>query len=262
MASLQMKLDQPQNPNFGTSTSSSNEPTSFNANGLIKDNNNGLDSNLINCTSHNRCILPEASGSSEFTNGSNHRTFKEVSDCNNNNTDKEATNNPGQMAVDMPMRRLKKVGWYYGSISPNYAAQLLEDEQDGSFLVRDSSSECYIFSMTFKLEGQIHHSRIEHCKGHFSFGRSPKFFCTTIVDFIEQAIEFSHNGNMLFFLHRSPSMEGPVRFKMIPLSRFKGISSLKHLCRFAILPYVRRDKISELSIPQCLREYLHEPFQT
>lgn len=56
-------------------------------------------------------------------------------------------------------------------------------------------------------------------------------------------------------------MEGPVRFRMIPLSRLKGMSSLKHMCRFAILPYVRRDKISELAIPECLREYLFEPFQ-
>jgi len=80
------------------------------------------------------------------------------------------------------------------------------------------------------------------------------------VDFIEQAIEKSHNGNLLFFLHRGPSREGPVRFKMVPLSRFKSMSSLKHMCRFAILPYVRRDKISELYIPDCLREYLYEPF--
>lgn len=70
------------------------------------------------------------------------------------------------MAIDIqPMSRLKKMGWYWGSISPEFASKLLLDEQDGSFLVRDSSSECYIFSMTFKLEGQIHHARIEHNKG-------------------------------------------------------------------------------------------------
>lgn len=81
-------------------------------------------------------------------------------DCNNNNNNKEPP-----MAIDVPVRRLKNMGWYWGSISPEYAAKLLEQEQDGSFLVRDSSSECYIFSMTFKLEGRVHHARIEHCKG-------------------------------------------------------------------------------------------------
>ena len=179
-------------------------------------------------------------------------------DCKNNRDsfiDKTNT-----MASDTPMRKLKKMGWYWGSISPEYASRLLENEQDGSFLIRDSSSDCYIFSMTFKLEGEIHHARIEHSKGHFTFGRSRKFFCTTIVDFIEQAIECSHNENLLFFLHRDPALEGPVRFRMKPLSRMKGLSSLKHMCRFAILPYVRKDKINELSIPDCLRSYLNEPF--
>lgn len=173
----------------------------------------------------------------------------------------DRTNNKSvNLSTIYPMKKLKRMGWYWGSISPEYASRLLENEQDGSFLIRDSSSECYIFSMTLKLDGEVHHARIEHSKGHFSFGRSRKFLCTTIVDFIEQAIEYSHNGNLLFFLHRDPALEGPVRFRMIPLSRMKGLSSLKHMCRFAILPYVRKDKINDLSIPKCLRAYLNEPF--
>lgn len=174
----------------------------------------------------------------------------------------ELSSTTSPVAGETPMRRLKKMGWYWGSISPGYASRLLENEQDGSFLIRDSSSECYIFSMSLKLNGEVHHARIEHSKGHFSFGhRSRKFFCTTIVDFIEQAIEYSQNGNLLFFLHRDPAYEGPVRFIMVPLSRMKGLTSLKHMCRFAILPYVRRDKINELTIPSCLMDYLNEPFQ-
>lgn len=158
------------------------------------------------------------------------------------------------------MNKLARMGWYWGSISPEYAAKLLEHEQDGSFLIRDSSSACHIFSMTFKIDGNVHHARIERSNGCYSFTRSRKFFCSTIVDFIEQAIEYSQNGNLLFFLHRDPSEEGPVRLRMIPFSRMKCLISLKHMCRFAILPYVRRDKIQELSIPECLQEYLNEPF--
>lgn len=183
------------------------------------------------------------------------RTNKEDHSNSNNQDEEEA-----KMACETPMRRLKKSGWYYGSISPKFSAKLLENEEDGSFLIRDSSSECYIFSMTFKLDGEVHHARIEHSKGHFSFGRSRKFFCTTIVDFIEQAIEYSQNGNLLFFLHRDPALQGPVRFRMKPLLRMNGLTSLKHLCRFAILPYVRKDKINELCIPSCLKDYLNEPF--
>lgn len=183
-------------------------------------------------------------------------------DRNKNENDNTSFFMDGALNSDeSPMRRLKRMGWYWGSISPDYASRLLENEQDGSSLIRDSSSECYIFSMTFKLKGQVHHTRIEHSKGQFSFGRSfSKFYHTTIVDFTEQAIEYSHNGHLMFFLHRDPTMEGPVRLRMIPLSRLKATSSLKHMCRFAILPYVRRDKINQLAVPECLREYLNEPY--
>lgn len=235
MASIQLRLDQDR-----ANLANAAEQAPIAANGFNNDNNN---SNSRLCPS---ASTPDSSSSQHARAGPSRE----------------------RMAVDeAPMKRLKKMGWYWGSISPDYATKLLENEQDGSFLVRDSSSECYIFSMTFKLDGQVHHARIEHSKGHFSFGRSPKFFCTTIVDFIEQAIEFSHNGDLLFFLHRDPSMEGPVRFRMIPFSRLcqsslKGsmMTSLKHMSRFAILPYVRRDRICELTIPECLREYLYEPF--
>lgn len=274
MASIQMKLDSTQDHNNGSKSSSNSldnlpllppspcPPIIANVLAAGNINNNSIGSSS-NSSSHiaSRSIRPTCNSTAGHS--KIERTISINSDFNNNTTNDFHTSNANHlqlMTIDMPMRRLKKMGWYWGSISPEYAAKLLEDEQDGTFLVRDSSSECYIFSMTFKLEGQIHHSRIEHCKGQFSFGRSPKFRCTTIVDFIEQAIAFSHNEELLFFLHRDPSMEGPARFRMIPLSRLKGMTSLKHMCRFAILPYVRRDRISELSIPECLREYLYEPF--
>lgn len=72
---------------------------------------------------------------------------------------------PENITLDQQMRELKKMGWYWGSIGPDFACKLLEFEPDGTFLVRDSSSECYIFSMTFKLDGNVHHSRIEHTNG-------------------------------------------------------------------------------------------------
>lgn len=42
----------------------------------------------------------------------------------------------------------------------------LEDKPDGSFLVRDSSDDRYILSLSFRSQGVIHHTRIEHYKGN------------------------------------------------------------------------------------------------
>jgi len=62
----------------------------------------------------------------------------------------------------------------------------------------------HFFSLTFKLNGFVRHVRIEHDQGNFSFGSFTKFKSTTIVDFIENAVEHSRSGRYLFFLHRRP----------------------------------------------------------
>ena len=56
-------------------------------------------------------------------------------------------------------------GWYWGPISGEAAEKILSNEPDGSFIVRDSSDDHYIFSLTFKLNGCVRHVRIEHDQG-------------------------------------------------------------------------------------------------
>ena len=57
--------------------------------------------------------------------------------------------------------------WYWGPISGDAAEQDVQYEPDGSFLVRDSSDDRHIFSLTFKLNGTVRHVRIEHDQGKF-----------------------------------------------------------------------------------------------
>ena len=59
-------------------------------------------------------------------------------------------------------------GWYWGPISREASERLLEPEADGSFIVRDSSADHYIFSLTFKLNGNVSHVRIEHDQGNLA----------------------------------------------------------------------------------------------
>lgn len=51
-------------------------------------------------------------------------------------------------------------------MSSESAEKLLANEKDGSFIVRDSSDDRYIFSLTFKLNSSIMHVRIEHGQGN------------------------------------------------------------------------------------------------
>lgn len=113
----------------------------------------------------------------------------------------------------------------------------MSNEPDGSFIVRDSSDLNYIFSLTVKLNGCIRHVRIEQEQGTFSFGScAQQIKCSyksrTIKEFIENAVEHSRSGRYLFFLHRRPE-HGPMRVQLLnPVSRFKHIQSLQHMCRY------------------------------
>lgn len=129
------------------------------------------------------------------------------------------------------IEKVKDCGWYWGPIPGKLAEEILANEPDGSFIVRDSSDEHYFFSLTIKLEGFVRHVRIEHDQGNFSFGCRQKFKSNTIVDFIANSVEHSRSGRYLFFLHQVPVM-GPMRVQLLhPVSRFKQIQSLQHMCR-------------------------------
>ncbi|XP_046391083.1 uncharacterized protein LOC124159361 [Ischnura elegans] len=172
--------------------------------------------------------------------------------------DQSVTEEPS-MDFASSIEKVKDYGWYWGPISGEAAEKILFNEPDGSFIVRDSSDDHYIFSLTFKLNGCVRHVRIEHDQGNFSFGCCTKFKSHTIVDFIENAVEHSRSGRYLFFLHRRPVL-GPMRVQLLhPVSRFKQVQSLQHMCRFVILKVVRRDLIQTLPLPRRIIDYLSTP---
>ncbi|XP_030766171.1 probable serine/threonine-protein kinase DDB_G0278845 [Sitophilus oryzae] len=170
---------------------------------------------------------------------------------------KNSVEQPSDFSTSLQM--VKDYGWYWGPISGEAAEKLLSNEPEGSFIVRDSSDDHYIFSLTFKLNNSIRHVRIDHDQGNFSFGNCTKFKSQTIVEFIENAVEHSRSGRYLFFLHRRPVI-GPIRVQLLhPVSRFKQVQSLQHMCRFVIHKNVRLDLIPMLPLPRRMIDYLNTP---
>ena len=49
----------------------------------------------------------------------------------------------------------------------------------------------------------------------------------------------------------------PVQL-LYPISRFRTMQTLQHSCRFEILKHVRKDHISDLPVPQRVKDYLEE----
>jgi len=70
------------------------------------------------------------------------------------------------------------------------AEAMLAYRRDGSFLVRDSSDERYILSLSFRSMSGTHHTRIEHYKGidemHFALQPEMSSHCPACKHFVRR----------------------------------------------------------------------------
>ncbi|XP_023701269.1 suppressor of cytokine signaling 6b [Paramormyrops kingsleyae] len=174
----------------------------------------------------------------------------------------DAVQSSGPMVVTSLTAELKKLarqGWYWGPITRWEAEEKLASLLDGSFLVRDSSDDRYLLSLSFRSQSKTLHTRIEHSNGRFSFYEQPDVEGhTSIVDLIEHSIKDSENGAFCYSRSRLPgSVTYPVRLTN-PVSRFMQVRSLQYLCRFVIRQYTRIDLIQKLPLPNKMKDYLQE----
>jgi len=155
--------------------------------------------------------------------------------------------------------RLSNYGWYWGPITRVEAEEKLAGQTDGAFLVRDSSDERYLLSLSFRSFGRTLHTRIEHCNGVFSFYAQPESEgYGSIVDLIEHSITDSQSGVFCYSRARVPgSPSFPVRLAK-PVSRFAQVRTLQYLCRFVIRQSTRVDHIQWLPLPLSIRGWVEE----
>ncbi|EFN74396.1 Suppressor of cytokine signaling 6 [Camponotus floridanus] len=155
---------------------------------------------------------------------------------------------------------LSKYGWYWGPISGDEADTKLISEPDGAFLVRDSSDDRYVLTLSFKSSGKMLHARMEHSGGLFSLcnqcTESEGF--TSVAALINHSMNFSQSAVICYSRPKYPGYPSfPVRLTK-PVSRFTQVRSLQYLCRFVIRQNTRRDNIHKLPLPQTIKGYIQE----
>lgn len=136
--------------------------------------------------------------------------------------------------------------FYWGKMDRYEAERLLEGRPEGTFLLRDSAQEEYLFSVSFRKYDRSLHARIEQWNHKFSFdSHDPGVFAsTTVCGLIEH---YKDPSCCMFF--------EPVL--TIPLHRNFPFP-LQHLCRAAICNRTSYDGISQLRLPKSLKTYLKE----
>ena len=140
--------------------------------------------------------------------------------------------------------QITNCSFYWGVMDRYEAEKLLENRPEGTFLLRDSAQEEFLFSVSFRRYGRSLHARIEQWKHKFSFdSHDPGVFASqTVCGLIEH---YKDPSCCMFF---EPMLT-------LPLNRTFPFS-LQHLCRAVICSNTTYDGVNFLPLPKSLRQYL------
>lgn len=136
--------------------------------------------------------------------------------------------------------------FYWGKMDRYEAENLLESKPEGTFLLRDSAQEDYLFSVSFRRYGRSLHARIEQWNHKFSFdSHDPGVFASnTVCGLIE------HYKDPFCCMFFEPLLTHPLS-RTFPFS-------LQHLCRAVICDNISYDGFNSLELPKSVKNYLKE----
>ncbi|KAH7637226.1 Suppressor of cytokine signaling 6 [Dermatophagoides farinae] len=152
---------------------------------------------------------------------------------------------------------LLSYGWYWGDISRRDAENLLRGREEGIFLVRKSSNQRFLYSLSFRSNGKTLHTRIECSNGLFAFYSNDSNSCKeeidgseSLYDLISDAMNQNNAENIFFYSRGLQNNEASLHTITLvkPLSRYQYIidydylnndnddqhGSLQYLCKFII----------------------------
>uniref|UniRef100_A0A4W3H1M0 Suppressor of cytokine signaling 9 n=1 Tax=Callorhinchus milii TaxID=7868 RepID=A0A4W3H1M0_CALMI len=135
---------------------------------------------------------------------------------------------------------------YWGRIDRFQAEAQLLGLPEGSFLLRDSAQEDFLFSVSFRRYSRSLHARIEQWNHNFSFdAHDPSVFhSATVCGLLEH---YKDPAACMFF---EPLLSLPVA-RPFPFS-------LQRCCRAVVSGCTTYDGIDQLPLPKPLKEYLKE----
>jgi len=145
------------------------------------------------------------------------------------------------------LTEITSCSFYWGKMDRYEAESLLDSKPEGSFLLRDSAQDEYLFSVSFRRYGRSLHARIEEQGHKFSF------------DCHDPGVFMSKNIPQLLHHYKDPSscmFFEPMLCR--PINRKKPFS-LQTLSRASICDQVKSySSIDSLELPKSLKIFLKE----
>ncbi|XP_056463955.1 suppressor of cytokine signaling 4 [Gadus chalcogrammus] len=133
---------------------------------------------------------------------------------------------------------------YWGVLNRFEAEALLEGQPEGTFLLRDSAQDEFLFSVSFRRYSRSLHARIEQSDKRFSFdGRDPCMYRDPSVTGLLR--HYSDPASCLYF---EPLLSRPLS-RTFPFS-------LQHLCRAVVCSCTTYQGVQGLPLPPQLRDFL------
>lgn len=144
------------------------------------------------------------------------------------------------------LMKITNSSFYWGKMDRYEAERLIDGKPEGTFLLRDSAQEEFLFSVSFRKYGRSLHARIEQWNHVFSFdSHDPTvFYSDTVCGLIEH---YKDSSSCMFF---EPILSLPLH-RNFPFS-------LQHICRAVITSRLNYDSINQLQLPKSLKSYLKE----
>ncbi|XP_034666309.1 uncharacterized protein LOC117900173 [Drosophila subobscura] len=144
------------------------------------------------------------------------------------------------------LERIINSSFYWGKMDRYEAEHLLEGKPEGTFLLRDSAQEEFLFSVTFRKYGRSLHARIEQSGHKFSFDCHDP--CVFTAPTVTGLLEHYKDPSCVMFFEPCLTM---------PLHR-RQTFSLQQLARATIVSNTSYDGINQLELPGRLKSYLKE----
>ena len=164
---------------------------------------------------------------------------------------------PNRISLSHILRRLKMCGWYWGDLSSQQANDILKNAQDGSFILRDSTDACHLFTLSLKANSLVISVRVAFSRGQFKLDSCHQEDCPSfdsVVDLIDYYLDDDPTHE--FYVTVPDIGEFPVTLKH-PI--WKEVPTLQHLCRKSIVNCCKvTGKLHQLPLPPHLIRYLLE----